>query len=288
MLSHYNQFTGIKGNKYDLDGEYGVGYTSNIKEPFYFDLEDYDKICQWTWIARHDTRKGRKENLYYIEARFRWRGDNKRKSKRIHLHHLVLGIDDKILSKPVIVDHKNRVTYDCRKKNLQLASLRVNNINKSKQKSNTSGFIGVEWNERQQCWISRINVTEHNRETVYRGNNKHEAIIARLVAEYKYYGQDAPQRYLFEKYGITQDFVKQYPERIRYYRNNTSGVTGVSQLPDGRWIAYINNNRKRIVLYRGNNKEEAIKLRLQAEVKYLSNWLWQKDLFEQYGVKYDE
>lgn len=287
-MSNYNQFTGIKGNKYDLSGEYGVGYTSNTNEPFYFDLEDYDKICQWTWIARHDKREGREDSLYYIEARYRWREDGKKKSKRIHLHHLVLGVDDRVLLKPVLVDHKNRVPYDCRKENLQLASLRVNNINKPIQKSNTSGFIGVEWNERQQCWISRINIDEHKRETVYHGEDKHEAIIARLVAEYKYYGQDAPQRHLFEEYGITKNFVEQYPERVYYYRNNTSGVKGVSQLPDGRWIAYINNNRKRTMLYRGNNKDKAIELRLQAEIKYLSKQLWQKHLFEQYGVKCNE
>lgn len=33
-----------KQNKYDLSGEYGVGWTSNTNEEFYFDLEDYNKI----------------------------------------------------------------------------------------------------------------------------------------------------------------------------------------------------------------------------------------------------
>ena len=32
-----------KSNIYDLSGEYGVGWTSNTNEEFYFDLEDYDK-----------------------------------------------------------------------------------------------------------------------------------------------------------------------------------------------------------------------------------------------------
>ena len=287
-MSNYNQFTGIKGNRYDLSGEYGIGYASNTNEPFYFDLEDYDKICQWTWNARHDRREGREDSLYYIEAHYRWREDGKKKSKRIHLHHLVLGIDDKTLLKPILVDHKNRVPYDCRKENLQLASLRVNNINKPIQKSNTSGFIGVEWNERQQCWISRINITAHNRETVYHGDNKYDAVVARLVAEYKHYGQDAPQRHLFEEYGITKEFVEKYPVRKYRYRNNTSGITGVSQRLDGVWVAYINSNRKHIMLYQGNSKEEAVRARLQAEIQYLPKWLQQKELFEQYGVKYDE
>lgn len=33
-----------KKNEYDLSGEYGIGYTTNKGERFYFDLEDYDKI----------------------------------------------------------------------------------------------------------------------------------------------------------------------------------------------------------------------------------------------------
>ena len=33
-----------KYNQYDLSGEYGIGWTSNTNEEFYFDLEDYNKI----------------------------------------------------------------------------------------------------------------------------------------------------------------------------------------------------------------------------------------------------
>lgn len=34
-------------NTYNLSGEYGIGYTSKGKE-FYFDLEDYDKIKNYS------------------------------------------------------------------------------------------------------------------------------------------------------------------------------------------------------------------------------------------------
>lgn len=36
-------------NKYDLSGEYGIGWTSNTNKEFYFDLEDYDKIKDYCW-----------------------------------------------------------------------------------------------------------------------------------------------------------------------------------------------------------------------------------------------
>ena len=39
-----------KYNKYNLNGEYGIGWTSNTNEEFYFDLEDYDKIKDYCWF----------------------------------------------------------------------------------------------------------------------------------------------------------------------------------------------------------------------------------------------
>ena len=38
-------------NKYDLSGEYGIGWTNNTNEEFYFDIEDYDKIKNICWVA---------------------------------------------------------------------------------------------------------------------------------------------------------------------------------------------------------------------------------------------
>jgi len=37
-----------KGNDYDLNGNFGIGYTSK-KEEFYFDLDDFEKIKNYTW-----------------------------------------------------------------------------------------------------------------------------------------------------------------------------------------------------------------------------------------------
>ena len=44
--------------------------------------------------------------------------------------------------------------------------------------------------------------------------NKHDAIIARLKAELEYYGINfAPQRHLFEEYGIIKDGEYGYSNR---------------------------------------------------------------------------
>ena len=63
--------------------------------------------------------------------------------------------------------------------------------------------MGVNWERRRNKWRSRIVVDEKE---IYLGTfqNKEDAIKARLKAEAKYYGEFAPQRHLFEQYGITQ------------------------------------------------------------------------------------
>lgn len=51
--------------------------------------------------------------------------------------------------------------------------------------------------------------------------------------------------------------------------NNTSGVTGISWSERyGQWEAYIMLNYKRKYLGRFDNKEDAIKVRKEAEIKY--------------------
>lgn len=66
---------------------------------------------------------------------------------------------------------------------------------------------------------------------------------------------------------------------------NTSGVMGVSQDKDGVWYAYIMMYGKNKHLYRGNNKEDAIKTRLIAEKKLYKEFAPQQHLFDQYGIK---
>ena len=38
-----------KYNKYDLSGEYGIGWTSNTNQEFYFDLKNYELIKNHCW-----------------------------------------------------------------------------------------------------------------------------------------------------------------------------------------------------------------------------------------------
>lgn len=67
--------------------------------------------------------------------------------------------------------------------------------------------------------------------------------------------------------------------------NNTSGVTGVSFSTDSnKWIAQLTINYKRVCYKKFNNKEDAIKERLNAEKKYYGEFAPQKHLYQEYNI----
>lgn len=67
--------------------------------------------------------------------------------------------------------------------------------------SNKSGIIGVYWDKIKELWHAQITYHGDKRD-LGRFLNKNEAIVARLSAEKKYYGNSAPQSHLFNKYDI--------------------------------------------------------------------------------------
>ena len=71
----------------------------------------------------------------------------------------------------------------------------------SKSIRNKSGVVGVSWNKKRNNWKASL---IFNGKENYLGNfkNKDDAIKARLLAEVKYYGEHAPQKHLFNQYGI--------------------------------------------------------------------------------------
>lgn len=82
----------------------------------------------------------------------------------------------------------------------KLCSHQENSRNQSKSTRNTSGIIGVGWYKRYNKWRAYIKTNKNI--TLGYFINKKDAIIARLNAELKYFGEFAPQRDLFKHYGI--------------------------------------------------------------------------------------
>ena len=174
-----------KTNYYNLSGDYGIGYTSKGEE-FFFDLEDYDKIKDYCW---NKTKKG-----YIVAGMLKPERDKTNKSV-VSLHVLVMGEKE-----GYVVDHRNRKKNDCRKENLRYATHTENCRNISVAKDNTTGIIGVMRRENNK-YRSRIRV---NGKLIDLGtySNIEDAIVARLKGEKEYFGDFAPQKHLFEQYGI--------------------------------------------------------------------------------------
>jgi hypothetical protein len=170
-----------KENKYDLSGEYGIGWTTNTNKEFYFDLEDYEKIKSYTWIEDMAAQN-------YHSLRARKKGTN----KNIKMSDL-LGYKN--------YDHKNRNPFDNRKSNFRLATAQENARNRSLSPRNTSGVAGICWAEDCQKWVAFIGMDGKNKK-IGRFINKEDAIRARLRAEKEYFGEFAPQRHLFDEYDI--------------------------------------------------------------------------------------
>jgi hypothetical protein len=169
-----------KYNKYDLSGEYGIGWTTNTNREFYFDLEDYDKIKDYCWCE------------YLVQKRYSTLRTNK-DGKYINMHQL-LGFKN--------YDHIDRNELNNRKNNLRECTERQNHMNRSLNRNNTSGVSGVAWDKSNSCWRAQIGI---NKKYIKLGSfiEKRDAIICRLKAEVEYYGEFAPQKHLFEEYGIT-------------------------------------------------------------------------------------
>lgn len=166
----YKKEVASKSNVYDLNGSFGIGYTSNGKA-FYFDLEDYEKIKEYCWCFNS---KG------YLHANSKM-GDN----SDVLLHRLVTNCPDGLMP-----DHigGELSRFDNRKSNLRISTSIENAQNKPLKKNNKSGFTGVSWSKSNQKWIASIQV---NKNKIYLGSFKlkEDAIKARKIAEDKYFGE---------------------------------------------------------------------------------------------------
>lgn len=159
-------------NKYDLSGDYGVGYTAKGEE-FWFDKEDYDLIKNYCW--------GYDSNGYVRSTQ-----TNK---KVIRLHRLVMGVIDSNIK----VDHKthppnNEHKKDNRKSNLRIVTSSKNIMNSSLRSDNSSGCTGVSFHKKDQKWYATITI---NQNTIWLGEftDFEDAVKIRKAAEIKYFDE---------------------------------------------------------------------------------------------------
>lgn len=161
-----------KMNNYCLGGEYGIVYATNTNNAFYFDLEDYERIKPICW---HENIGG------YLE------GYNTQIGHKVLFHRYIMNANDE-----KVVDHINRQTYDCRKRNLRICTQADNAKNRSLYKNNKSGKAGIIYDDKSNRWAAYININKRHISLGY-FKNKENAILSRIKAEEKYFGEYAPK-----------------------------------------------------------------------------------------------
>lgn len=171
-----------KVNKYDLTGDFGVGYCSNSDSKFLFDLEDYETIKEYCW---HESKGYVQTNLP---------GD-----KEIYIHRLIM--KDHITNSNQVIDHIDRDPMNNRKDNLRVATQRDNARNRSAGKNNVFGVVGIRWVDRVKKWRALIMVDRKNINLGYYSSFD-DAVRARLRGELRYYGEFAPQKHLCKEYEV--------------------------------------------------------------------------------------
>lgn len=138
----------LKGkNLYDLSNDYGICYAINTGDKILFDLEDYDKIKNFTWYvseARSEENHKRHHGYKRVEARI-----NSTKLER--MQNLILNSKN--------IDHINNNPLDNRKSNLRPSIdgyYNQNALNTRIRGNNTSGHKGVSYDKKRKCWRSYI------------------------------------------------------------------------------------------------------------------------------------
>lgn len=153
-----------KYNTYNLNDEYGVGYTEKGEE-FYFDLEDYDKIKNYCW-AINDSG--------YVVSRY--------KEKIVRMHRIIMNVKNR----DIIVDHINHIKNDNRKKNLRVGTSSNNNMNRVPLFEDKEP--GVTWDKQTCKWRAYITVN-YKKIDLGRFVNYEDAIAVRKKAEEQYFGE---------------------------------------------------------------------------------------------------
>lgn len=119
-------------------GETSGIFTSKGEE-ILVDTEDLPVLIPYNWVVfntGYAMAKGKQTNY---------------ERDTIAMHRLLMSPP-----KPMVVDHINQQRSDNRKNNLRVVTRSENHLNCGLYKSNTSGFRGVSWLKKRNCWRATI------------------------------------------------------------------------------------------------------------------------------------
>ena len=128
-------------------------------EEFIIDVDDMKRVNEYYW---HIGKEG-----YAISTQ-------RNNEDTLRLHNFIMNFSP---SPKLYVDHINRKKLDCRKSNLRIVTAQQNAMNKSRQKNNTTGFVGVTFEKSQGYYKARIGL---NNRRIHIGTSKNPVICAQM------------------------------------------------------------------------------------------------------------
>lgn len=128
------------------------------------DNSDYEKINKYKWCLFHH------HNTFYAVRNSKKSEGRKR---RLYMHRVIAGTpEDKE------TDHINGDGLNNQRKNLRICNHSENQRNKSRYKSNTSGYKGVFWHNIGKKWLASIRI---------KGIQKHLGLFKTKIEAYEAY-----------------------------------------------------------------------------------------------------
>jgi hypothetical protein len=120
-------------------------YPLGREKYFIVDDADFETVMMHKWYLRPDG--------YVVRVE----GSRRTGQRTIRLHRVINQTPEGLFT-----DHINGNRLDNRRRNLRSATKLQNNMNTSKKKTNTSGYLGVSWCHRTKKWRARIDMGGRN------------------------------------------------------------------------------------------------------------------------------
>jgi hypothetical protein len=134
------------------------------------------------------------------------------------------------------------------------------------------------------CWSEKKD-KNYSRVRAYNSGTNKTIFMHYIIAD-KYYDHIDKNPFNNRKYNLRKATISENNRNHNLRRNNKCGITGIHwNKLRSKWIAYIEIDSKRKHLGYFSEKEDAIKTRLEAEVKYFKEFAPQRHLFKEYGIK---
>ncbi len=142
------------------------------------DAADYDWLSQWKWFASWCSSTKSfyaARNSSPVKGKHHW----------TPMHRLILGLER---GNKMQGDHISRDTLDNRRSNLRVATISQNQMNRPRQRNNTTGFKGVSFHKHSGKYQAHIRL---NHKLIYLGlfPNAELSHEAYKVATVKYHGE---------------------------------------------------------------------------------------------------